>query len=135
MNPIVYIRLKNSNDCSCGSDEGWYEWGSGFKEFINPRLERNMLYVTAIGDNGKMENKSKRLDCFHVGGRSDYDYVNLTFKFKNGEERKYDLTKQQELADCLQMLEEYVANGNELEAQSKFEVNNEVEFMDIQLTE
>ena len=134
MNPIVFIGLKNSNDCCCGSDEGWYEWGSDYKEFINPRLERNMLYVTAIKNN-KMENKSKRLDCFHPDRASDYNYVTLTFKFKNGEQRKYDLTKRQELTDCLQMLEEYVANGNELEAQSKFEVNNEVEFMDIQLTE
>ena len=131
MNPIVYIGLKNSDDCCCGSDEGWYEWGSDHKEFINPRLERNMLYVTAIYDNGKMENKSKRLDCFHFLSPGDYDNVTLTFKFKNGEERKYNLTKQQELADCLQMMEEYVANGNELEAQSKFEVSNEVEFMDI----
>jgi hypothetical protein len=57
--------------------------------------------------------------------------VILTFKFKNGEERQYDLTKRQQVTDCLQMLEEYVANGNELEAQSKFEVSNEVEFMDI----
>ena len=55
----------------------------------------------------------------------------LTFKFKNGEQRQYDLTKKQEITDCLQMLEEYVANGNELEALSKFEVNSEVEFMDI----
>ena len=131
MNPIVYIGLKNSDDCCCGSDEGWYEWGSDYKEFINPRLERNMLYVTAIYANGKMENKSKRLDCFHFRSPGDYEHVNLTFKFKNGEERKYDLTKQQELADCLQMMEEYVANGNELEVPSKFEVNNEVEFMDI----
>ena len=29
------------------------------------------------------------------------------------------------------MMEEYTLNGNDLEAPSKFEVNNEVEFMDI----
>ena len=131
MNPIVYIGLKNADDCCCGSDEGWLGWGTELKEFINPRMDRNILYVTAIGIDGKTENKSKRLDCFHFSSPSDYEYVILTFKFKNGEERQYDLTKEQQLADCLQMLEEYVANGNELEAQSKFEVNNEVEFMDI----
>lgn len=131
MNPIVYIGLKNSNDCSCGSDEGWYEWGSEYNEFINPRMERNMLYVTAIGDNDKMENKSKRLDCFHPDRTSDYNYVILTFKFKNGEQRQYDLTKRKELTDCLQMMEEYTLNGNDLEAPSKFEVANEIEFMDI----
>ena len=131
MNPIVYIGLENSNECHCGVNDGWYEWGTGFKEFINPRMERNILYVTAISDNGKMENKSKRLDCFHPNGTSDYNYVKLTFKFKNGEQRQYNLTKKQEITDCLQMLEEYVANENELEAPSKFEVNSEVEFMDI----
>ena len=132
MNPIVYIGLKNSNDCSCGSDEGWYEWGSDYKEFINPKMDRNMLYVTAISDN-KTENKSKRLDCFHpeISRNSEYNYVTLTFKFKNGEQRQYDLTKREQLTDCLQMMEEYTMNGNELEAPSKFEVNNEVEFMDI----
>lgn len=130
MNPIVYIGLKNSNDCCCGSNEGWLGWGTGNQEYINPKMERNVLYITAIvGD--KIENRSKRLDCFHVDRPDEYDSVNLTLKFKNGEERQYDLTKREQLTDCLQMLEEYVANGNELEAQSKFEVNNEVEFMDI----
>ena len=131
MNPIVYIGLENSNDCHCGTNDGWYEWGSEKQEYINPQMERNMLYVTAISDNGKMENKSKRLDCYRPIGISDYNYVKLTFKFKNGEQSQYDLTKKQEVTDCLQMMEEYVANENELEASSKLEVNNEVEFTDI----
>lgn len=73
----------------------------------------------------------KRLDCYHIDRPSSYSYVNLIFKFKNGEERRYDLTKKQQLTECLQMMEEYTLNGNDLEAPSKFEVANEIEFMDI----
>jgi len=127
MNPIVYIGLKNSNGCSCGSDI-WSGWVTGH-EYINPRMERNVLIVDDL--TGGFKNMRRRVDCYHFDNPIRYDYVNLTFRFENGEERKYDLTKQQQLADCLQMLEEYVANGNELEAHSKFKVNNEVEFMDI----
>jgi hypothetical protein len=125
MNPIVFIGLKNSNDCTCN-------FGMWFKdhEFINPRMEYNVLIVDDLTDGSK--NVRKRLDCYHIDNRPHgYSYVNLTFKFKNGEERQYNLINKQQLAECLQMMEEYVANGNDLEVQSKFEVNNEVEFMDI----
>lgn len=127
MNPIVYIGLKNSNDCACGSDR-WRGWVEGH-EYINPRMEQNVLIVDDF--TGGFNNTRKRLDCFHVDGTNNYSYVNLIFRFKNGEEKQYDLTKKQQLTECLQMMEEYTINGNELEAQSKFEVNNEVEFMDI----
>lgn len=123
MNPIVYIGLKNSEGCVCGSSY----WARG-QEFINPRMNYNVLTVDAL--NG-INNLQKRLDCYHVHGTSRYSYVNLIFKFKNGEERQYDLTKKQQLTECLQMMEEYIANGNNLEAPSKFEVANEIEFMDI----
>lgn len=125
MNPIVYIGLRNSNDCTCN-------FGMRFKdhEFINPRMEFNVLIVDDLTDGSK--NVRKRLDCYYIGNMPyRYSYVNLTFKFKNGEERQYNLINKQQLAECLQMMEEYVANGNELEVQSKFEVNDEVEFMDI----
>lgn len=129
MNPIVYIGLKNSDGCICGSDEGWRGWARGH-EFINPRMDQNVLIVDDFI--GGFKNVRRRLDCYHINNSSwGYSYVNLTFKFKNGEERQYDLTKKQQLTECLQMMEEYTMNGNDLEAQSKFEVNNEVEFMDI----
>ena len=125
MNPIVFIGLKNSNDSTCN-------FGMRFKdhEFINPRMEYNVLIVDDLTDGSK--NVRKRLDCYYIDNMPyRYSYVNLTFKFKNGEERRYDLTKKRQLTECLQMMEEYIANGNDLEVQSKFEVNNEIEFMDI----
>lgn len=125
MNPIVYIGLRNSNDCTCN-------FGMRFKdhEFINPRMEYNVLIVDDLTDGSK--NVRKRLDCYYISNMPyRYSYVNLTFKFKNGEERQYNLINKQQLAECLQMMEEYIANGNDLEVQSKFEVNNEIEFMDI----
>lgn len=128
MNPIVYVSLNNSNGCNCDTDE-WSWWVRGH-EFINPRLEQNVLIVDDFTDGST--NIRRRLDCYHIDNRPNgYDYVNLIFRFKNGEERRYDLTKQQQLTECLQMMEEYTLNGNDLEAPSKFEVNNEVEFMDI----
>lgn len=127
MNPIVYVSLNNSNGCNCENDE-WGGWVIGH-EFGNPRLDHNVLIVDDLttGCNGVR----KRLDCYHIDRQNDYDYVNLIFRFKNGEERRYDLTKRRQLTECLQMMEEYIMNGNDLEVQSKFEVNNEVEFMDI----
>jgi len=98
-------------------------------EFINPRMEQNVLIVDDLSDGTK--NIRKRLDCYYIDRPTDYNYVNLIFRFKNGEERRYDLLKKQQLTECLQMMEEYTLNGNDLEAPSKFEVNNEVEFMDI----
>lgn len=91
-------------------------------------MDQNVLIVDdlTIG----MSDIRKRLDCFHVDSYG-YEYVNLIFKFKNGEERRYDLTKRRQLTECLKMMEEYTLNGNDLEVQSKFEVNNEIEFMDI----
>ena len=127
MNPIVYIGLKNSNDCICGSD-GWRGWVTGH-EYINPRMEHNVLFVDDLTDGFK--SMRRRLDCFHIDIPNRYDSINLTFRFQNGEERQYDLAKKQQLTECLKMMEEYTMNGNDLEAQSKFEVNNEVEFMDI----
>lgn len=127
MNPIVYVSLNNSNGCNCENDE-WHGWVEGH-EFINPRMDQNVLIVDDLNDGTK--NIRKRLDCFHIGRPNNYDYVNLIFKFKNGEERRYDLTKKQQLTECLQMMEEYTLNGNDLEASSKFEVANEIEFMDI----
>lgn len=128
MNPIVYVSLNNSNGCNCDTDE-WSWWVRGH-EFINPRLEQNVLIVDDFTDGST--NIRRRLDCYHIDNRPNgYDYVNLIFRFKNGEERRYDLTKKQQLTECLQMMEEYTLNGNDLEAPSKFEVNNEVEFMDI----
>lgn len=127
MNPIVYVSLNNSNGCNCENDE-WSGWAMGH-EFINPRMDQNVLIVDdlTIG----MSDIRKRLDCYHIDRPDEYDYVNLIFRFKNGEERRYDLTKKQQLTECLQMMEEYTLNGNDLEAPSKFEVNNDVEFMDI----
>ena len=127
MNPIVYVSLDNSNGCNC-ENEDWGGWAMGH-EFINPRMDQNVLIVDdlTIG----MSDIRKRLDCFHVDRPNGYEYVNLIFEFKNGEERRYDLTKRRQLTECLQMMEEYTLNGNDLEAPSKFEVNNEVEFMDI----
>lgn len=128
MNPIVYVTLNNSNGCNCDTDE-WSWWVRGH-EFINPRLEQNVLIVDDFTDGST--NIRRRLDCYHIDNRPNgYDYVNLIFRFKNGEERRYDLTKKQQLTECLQMMEEYTLNGNDLEAPSKLEVNNEVEFMDI----
>ena len=128
MNPIVYVSLNNSNGYNCDTDE-WSWWVRGH-EFINPRLEQNVLIVDDFTDGST--NIRRRLDCYHIDNRPNgYDYVNLIFRFKNGEERRYDLTKKQQLTECLQMMEEYTLNGNDLEAPSKFEVNNEVEFMDI----
>lgn len=128
MNPIVYVTLNNSNGCNCDTDE-WSWWVRGH-EFINPRLDQNVLIVDDLTDGST--NIRRRLDCYPIDNRPNgYDYVNLIFRFKNGEERRYDLTKQQQLTECLQMMEEYTLNGNDLEAPSKFEVNNEVEFMDI----
>ena len=127
MNPIVYIGLENSNGCSCSSN-CWRGWVRGH-EYINPRMELNILIVDDLTDG--FNNTRKRLDCYHIDGSTEYSYVNLTFKFKNGEERRYDLTKKQQLTECLQMMEEYTLNGNDLEAPSKFEVANEIEFMDI----
>ena len=128
MNPIVYVSLNNSNGCNCDTDE-WSWWVRGH-EFINPRLEQNVLIVDDFTDGST--NIRRRLDCYHIDNRPNgYDYVNLIFRFKNGEERRYDLPKKQQLTECLQMMEEYTLNGNDLEAPSKFEVNNEVEFMDI----
>ena len=126
MNPIVYVSLNNSNGCNCENDE--WGWVIGH-EFGNPRLEQNVLIVDDLTDGSS--GVRKRLDCFHIDRSSNYSYVNLIFKFKNGEERRYDLTKKQQLTECLQMMEEYTLNGNDLEAQSKFEVANEIEFMDI----
>lgn len=127
MNPIVYVSLNNSNGCNC-ENEDWGSWAMGH-EFINPRMDQNVLIVDdlTIG----MSDIRKRLDCYHIDRPNDYDYVNLIFRFKNGEERRYDLTKRRQLTECLKMMEEYTLNGNDLEAPSKFEVNNEVEFMDI----
>lgn len=127
MNPIVYVSLNNSNGCNCENDE-WRGWVMGH-EFINPRMEQNVLIVDDFTDGST--NIRRRLDCYHIDRPNGYDYVNLIFRFKNGEERRYDLTKQQQLTECLQMMEEYTLNGNDLKAQSKFEVSNEVEFMDI----
>lgn len=128
MNPIVYVTLNNSNGCNCDTDK-WSWWVMGH-EFINPRMEQNVLIVDDFTDGST--NIRRRLDCYHIDNRPNgYDYVNLIFRFKNGEERRYDLTKQQQLTECLQMMEEYTLNGNDLEAPSKLEVNNEVEFMDI----
>lgn len=127
MNPIVYIGLENSNGCDCNSDR-WRGWLRGH-EYINPRMDQNVLIVDDLTDGSN--DIRHRLDCYHVDGTIDYDYVNLIFKFKNGEERRYDLTKKQQLIECLQMMEEYTMNGNELEAQSKFTISEEVEFMDI----
>lgn len=127
MNPIVYVSLNNSNNCNCENDE-WGGWVRGH-EFINPRMNQNVLIVDDL--TAGSTDVRKRLDCFHVDRPNNYDYVNLIFKFKNGEERRYDLTKRRQLSECLQMMEEYTLNGNELEPPSKFEVNNEVEFMDI----
>lgn len=128
MNPIVYVSLNNSNGCNCENDE-WRGWVMGH-EFINPRLDQNVLIVDDFTDGST--NIRRRLDCYHIDNRPNgYDYVNLIFRFKNGEERRYDLTKKRQLTECLQMMEEYTLNGNDLEAPSKFEVNNEVEFMDI----
>jgi len=129
MNPIVYISLNNSNGCNCGSNAGWRGWVAGH-EYINPRMEHNILFVDDL--TGGFKNTRRRLDCYYIDNRPHgYSYVNLTFKFKNGEERQYDLTKKQQLTECLQMMEEYTLNGNDLEAPSKFEVANEIEFMDI----
>ena len=127
MNPIVYIGLENSNGCSCSSN-CWRGWVRGH-EFGNPRMDQNVLIVDDLTDGTK--NIRKRLDCYHIDDPHGYSYVNLIFKFKNGEERRYDLTKRRQLTECLKMMEEYTLNGNDLEAPSKFEVNNEVEFMDI----
>lgn len=127
MNPIVYVSLNNSNGCNCESDD-WRGWARGH-EFINPRMDQNVLIVDDLTI--EMSDVRKRLDCFHVDRPNNYDYVNLIFKFKNGEERRYDLTKRRQLTECLQMMEEYTLNGNELEPPSKFEVANEIEFMDI----
>lgn len=127
MNPIVYIGLRNSNGCNCTYD-GWRGWVMGH-EYINPRLEQNVLIVDDL--TGGFKNRRRRLDCYHIDRPNAYSYVNLTFKFKNGEERQYDLINKQQLAECLQMMEEYTLNGNDLETPSKFEVNDEVEFMDI----
>lgn len=127
MNPIIYIGLKNSNACDCDS-VFWRGWGAGHA-FINPRMDQNVLIVDDL-TNGN-NNIRKRLDCYHIDDSHGYSYVNLTFKFKNGEEKRYDLTKKQQLTECLQMMEEYTLNGNDLEAPSKFEVANEIEFMDI----
>ena len=124
MNPIVYIGLNNSDGCTCN-------FGMWVKdhEFINPRMDFNVLIVDDLTDGSK--NVRKRLDCYHIVRPNRYNYVNLIFRFKNGEERQYDLINKQQLAECLQMMEEYTLNGNDLEAPSKFEVNNEIEFMDI----
>jgi hypothetical protein len=92
-------------------------------------MDQNVLIVDDLTYG--MSDIRKRLDCFHIDRPNNYDYVNLIFKFKNGEERRYDLTKKQQLTECLQMMEEYTLNGNDLEAPSKFEVANEIEFMDI----
>ena len=127
MNPIVYVGLHNSNGCNCENDE-WGGWGTR-DEYINPRLEQNVLIVDNLTTGAT--NLRKRLDCYHVDGSRGYSYVNLIFRFKNGEERRYDLTKGKGLTECLQMMEEYTLNGNDLEAQSKLVVNEEVEFMDI----
>ena len=127
MNPIVYVSLNNSNGCNCENDE-WHGWVRGH-EFGNPRMDQNVLIVDDLTDG--MSDIRKRLDCFHIDRPNNYDYVNLIFKFKNGEERRYDLTKREQLSECLQMMEEYTLNGNDLEAPSKFEVANEIEFMDI----
>lgn len=124
MNPIVYIGLKNSHGCTCGSAY----WARGH-EFINPRMEYNVLIVDDL--TAGINNIQKRLDCYQIDNPHGYSSVNLTFKFKNGEERQYNLTKREQLTECLQMMEEYIANGNELVARSKFEVANEIEFMDI----
>jgi hypothetical protein len=126
MNPIIYIGLQNSNGCNCENDE--WGWRMGH-EFINPRMDHNLLIIDDLTSGAT--GIRKRLDCYHIDRPTEYDYVNLIFKFKNGEERRYDLTKREQLSECLQMMEEYTLNGNDLEAPSKFEVANEIEFMDI----
>ena len=43
MNPIVYVSLNNSNGCNC-ENEDWGGWARGH-EFINPRMDQNVLIV------------------------------------------------------------------------------------------
>ena len=108
MNPIVYIGLRNSNDCNCEYD-GWRGWVMGH-EYINPRMEHNVLIVDDL--TGGFKNTRRRLDCYHIDRPTAYSYVNLTFKFKNGEE----LTGKEYLDNLIKYISNYNNYNDFLEA-------------------